>query len=126
MTYGSDFSQLTDFDQDWTFLEGDSEALALAQAIGRRLQTPRGALFYDPNYGYDLRSLIGSSVPPTVATIAIQNECQKDERVKSCVADILAIGEVWTIQIKCTTEAGAVYTYTVSVTSVSVEFLKGQ
>lgn len=67
----------------------------LAEALARRLITPRGALFYDPNYGYDLTSLINadlaSSDIPRIAA-SIEEEFRKDERVISAVATVQYVG----------------------------------
>lgn len=42
---------------------------ALAHAILRRLTTPRGGLFYDPEYGYDVLNAIGATLNGTVGQI---------------------------------------------------------
>lgn len=40
--------------------------VALAHAILRRLCTPRGGLFYDDEYGYDVLNAIGASAGPGI------------------------------------------------------------
>jgi hypothetical protein len=61
----------------------------LAQAILRRWQTPRGGLFYDPNYGTDARDWVNAIVNPgDQARLAgmLEDEAEKDERVQQCTA----------------------------------------
>jgi phage baseplate assembly protein W len=129
-TFGSDFSAVEDFDANWTFLEGDAgEALALTQALARRLSTPRGGLFYDPAYGLDIRGFIADSVSPADAAAQIENECRKDERVDDAKCTITASGEgastVWTVDIRCAATTGKVYNMTLEVSRLSVTLLKG-
>ena len=51
--YGSDISGAADLDPDMAEVDGFS-TLALAQALVRRLDTPRGTLLDDGNYGMGL------------------------------------------------------------------------
>lgn len=128
MGFGSDFSGVDDLDPTLAFLTGDAdERVALAQAIARRLSTPRGGLFYDPAYGYDLRQLISSTSDPTTEEQKIEDECTKDERVKSATVSITVIGhgpqKTWQIEIECTTNDGTKFVFTLSVSSVTVQLL---
>lgn len=63
----------------------------LGLAIARRLCTPRGGLFYDPDYGFDLRALLSKEMPKgAILAIGpqIESEATKDERVLSARADL--------------------------------------
>lgn len=63
----------------------------LGNALARRLSTPRGALFYDPGYGLDLRSYLNAGLTDAKLSelvSAIGSECEKDERVQQ--ADVTA------------------------------------
>lgn len=127
-TFGSDFAGVDDLDANWSFLENSPttpnvESLALAQAIARRLTTPRGGLFYDPNYGTDLRDFIGSSITVPTAISLIETECLKDERVETAKATITVLGETWTIKIECKANSGATFELTLSVDKVTVALL---
>lgn len=67
----------------------------VANAIGRRLITPRGGLFYDNDYGFDVRSYC--NVALTRGKLAeliagIEAECQKDERVQAARARVVFTG----------------------------------
>ena len=100
----------------------------LGQALVGRLSTPRGGLFYDPNYGTDLRSYLNDSV--SAATLArvradVQAECAKDERVLSCTAatQFDAASLTLLVQISVQTAEGP-FTMVLAVTSVTVELLR--
>ncbi len=124
--FGSDFAGWEDLDQRLTVLEGESDELtAVAQSLARRLSTPRGGLFYDPNYGYDLRSLVGDTMEPSNAAMAIEAECRKDERVKKVKAEITVVGDSWTIAITGTAKNGEAFALTLGVSQVTITLLKG-
>lgn len=95
----------------------------LAQACLHRLITPRGALFYDPDYGYDLRAFIGSSRTPTAGEI--ENELLKDERLADVEARVFASDDGATISIYITVTAHELGTFqfTLEVSAVTAELL---
>jgi len=83
---GTDISAIPDL--NWTPKTGLAN---LGEALTRRLGTPRGQLFYDPDYGYDLRDWINCGFSPTqIAQIAaaVVAECLKDERVVACACSV--------------------------------------
>ena len=59
-----------------------SGRLGLAQAIARRLETPRGRMPWWPEYGTDLRDLVNSGLTDSAIASAAEAECLKDERVE--------------------------------------------
>ena len=64
---------------------------ALAEALARRLQTPRGSLFYAPDYGLDLREMLNMRVTQGdlfAWKAAVEQEIRRDERVLSVNADL--------------------------------------
>lgn len=84
--YGADVSCLDDLDPYFSLVSGKP---ALAQALSRRLTTPRGSLVYDPEYGIDLRSYLNASPSMhdlSVAKSAIEAEVTADERVSAATA----------------------------------------
>lgn len=87
--YGIDVSCVDDLDPTFALVSGP---VALAQALARRLATPRGGLFYDGTYGYDLRAILNASVEDFGGTFAIASaveaECMKDERVARAGATV--------------------------------------
>lgn len=92
--YGIDLSCISDLDPAMVEVSG---RIALAQACVRRLQTPRGGLLEDPNYGYDIIGEIdGDMTSGDLARVGAQvdAELQKDERVltSTTAATLIAPG----------------------------------
>lgn len=122
--FGTDISAVDDLDRDFTLVSGET---TLAQALARRLQTPRGGLFYDPDYGYDVRELLLESLTAariSQAQAAISAECVKDERVVTATAAITfnAAEESLTIEVEIETADGT-FDLVLSVDNVTVELL---
>jgi len=63
----------------------------LAEAITRRLTTPRGGLFYDPDYGMDLRRYLNEAATEEVqfeiARLA-EEQAEEDPRVARATAQV--------------------------------------
>lgn len=124
MGFGSDFSGVDDLDPLLTFLEGDAdEVTSLIQAVARRYITPRGGLFYDPSYGLDLRLFVASTYSPAQIEALAAAEARKEERVADCSATATLIGEALTLQIRCTSNTGATFDFTLNVSKVTVTLL---
>jgi phage baseplate assembly protein W len=88
--FGSDISTYVNGDLDPTFTVITGPRV-VAEAVARRLETPRGRLPEDPNYGYDLRILLNGSF--TAADLArhesaIAAEAEKDPRVERADATL--------------------------------------
>lgn len=110
--FGTDLSWTTDVDPLHRMATG---TLLVSQAIFRRLNTPRGALLDDPEYGYDLVGQL--SVGQTQKQIGrvqseVRAECLKDERVDSVDVVFTQVNNgngpssVWNVAISGTTAAG--------------------
>jgi hypothetical protein len=134
-TFGSDFAGISDLDAGWSFLENspvtpNAETTAFIQAIARRFTTPLGGLFYDANYGCDIRNFLSSGISGSAAQAAIQAEARKDERVQNATAEIDASGppnaQVWTILISILANSGATFQFTLSVDAVTVDLLDSE
>jgi hypothetical protein len=81
--YGYDLSCVTDLDPMAIEVSGYT---VLAQALVRRISTPRGGLIDDPNYGFDVPGLLKDDMTPAqIAQIGPQIDAEflKDERVLS-------------------------------------------
>ena len=81
--FGYDLSCVSDLDPSGKTVSGRR---LLAEAIVRRLTTPRGRLIDDANYGFDLTGYLNADVVPrdTAEVKALaEAECLKDERVVS-------------------------------------------
>ncbi len=120
--FGQDFSCLPDLRP--TVL--NSGLQNLAEAILRRLQTPRGGLFYDLDYGTDLREWVNGSF--AAADILryqglVQDECEKDDRVLSAEAQITPDGSGgFQVAIGLSTGIGP-FNFVVGVSQASVSLL---
>src|SRR5690606_12514352 len=94
--FGSDISGITRLDWSLDIAEG---RLALAQAIPRRLTTPRGGLFYDPTYGYNVTELIGSTVPASVVEQRVLEQVLAEEAVEDARCEVALNGITLRIEI---------------------------
>jgi phage baseplate assembly protein W len=100
MDLGSDFAGILDIDAALTVVSGWRN---LGHALARRLTTANGSLFYAPDYGYDLRSLLNAAVRDTtrIAQRIIQ-EMLKDKRVESATANVVFDGNTLTAHVGIT------------------------
>lgn len=98
-------------------------------ALARRLQTPRGWLFDDQGYGYDVRDELGSEVTKTdVPRIgaAVRGEVLKDDRVLTASVRTTISGPTSAQRLQITVTGDAAegpYDLTLDVTKVSVTLL---
>jgi hypothetical protein len=86
---GVDVACIEDVDSVLSLAEGPTN---LAMALCRRLITPRGGLWYAPDYGLDLRSYLNAGVSDSqMETLPdeIRLEMEKDERVQSATVRLL-------------------------------------
>ena len=128
--YGTDLDCLDDIAENGGEVDG---VMCLAQACVRRLITPRGGLIDDPNYGFDVRSIIDqASTKRGQAIIAtgVDGEIEKDERVLSS-STAIAVTQIGAGQYSATlttviTPAGGdpPFRLVVSVDAVSVTLLE--
>lgn len=81
---GTDVSTFPDLDTTFSLMSGRR---ALAEAIARRLITPKGALWKHPSYGCDVRRHL-NAVMTSQRLQVIKQECEQqaeeDERVLAC------------------------------------------
>lgn len=108
-----------------------SGRLLVAQALYRRLITPRGSLLYDLSYGLDLSEFVGE-VGPELAAAAlpgmIRNELMKDDRVSDVGVSITVSNEgaETTLTIEVTAvlaDSGEEFSLTLGVSSVNTQLL---
>jgi len=123
--FGTDFSCTDDFTPDLALSSG---RLCVAQAIARRLITPRGGLIGDPNYGYDLTQFINDdlSTPDLARIVAgIVAECNKDERVDAASASLVVThAGVLVVTITLEDSVGP-FALVLSVTASNISILAG-
>jgi phage baseplate assembly protein W len=121
---GTDISCFPDLDPMFVLVSGK---LNLAQAIARRLQTPRGGLFYDLDYGFDLRAYCNETITDFslyALRASIEAECEKDERVLKASSIITApLDGKLSVSIELTTAEGP-FKLILAASAVTVELLK--
>lgn len=119
--YGHDLSCVSDLDPGMAEVDGTT---TLAQALARRVSTPRGTLIDDPNYGYDITQELNNDVgPQDLARIGtnVDTEFLKDERVLSSktTVQLLANGSL----LVTTQVQGATGTFALVLQATSVSVL---
>jgi len=129
--YGHDWSCTNDVDIAGVEVDGIT---CLAQALYRRLITPRGGLIDDPNYGFDIQQFLnddffqnGTVTQGSLAMIASQvdSEMRKDERVlRSQTTMALGAGGVITLAIAITPLAGPNFKLVIAASAVTVQLLQ--
>jgi len=82
---GSDFAGVLSVDYALSTATGRR---ALANQILRRLTTPRGGLIGAPKYGYDLLSVIGSTVPPSAVEQRVLEQVLEEEEVEDASCSV--------------------------------------
>jgi phage baseplate assembly protein W len=114
--FGSDFSAVDDLDPRLVTVDGVE---TVQQAIARRLSTPSGGLWYDENYGLDVKTfLLDTGLPIALAEARITAECLKEERVSSCITTVTVDPETeeWTVNIVPVGDDGETFSLTLLVT----------
>lgn len=124
--FGTDFSAIPDL----SFQVKDSYA-NLAEALGRRLTTPQGQLFYDKNYGFDIRTYLNETWNDAIAyefTSLVESEIRKDGRIIDCSVSVDATNILATrklsVYVQATTTNGP-FNLVVNVSDLTAEVLYG-
>jgi hypothetical protein len=128
--YGLDVSTYPD-GLDVSFAWQASSVGMLGQALARRLETPAGGLPYDPEYGFDVRALLGDgfnarNIPAISALVAA--ELAKDERVADVEVEstsIQAFGQSYRLALRVIVLPieGESFSLTLSIDNVSADLL---
>lgn len=100
----------------------------LQDALIRRLSTARGSLFYDPDYGLDLRLFVNQEINADVLDqirASLEQQLELDERVKNIDATVKydASNFKLNIRIQVTPNIGQTFILVVSVDKLTVELL---
>ena len=124
---GRDFQVLGGVNPAFPLISGYTN---LGQAMAMRLQTPRGGLWYDQDYGTDLRGWLNAAITgPVQAQLvgAIQSECLKDDRVQACTASVVVdrASSTMTVTINTVTAQGP-FSFILAVTSATVAIIESQ
>lgn len=122
INYGHDLFCVTDLDPGMIEVDG---RVCLAQAIARRLMTPRGTLIDDANYGYDLTAFLNDDVDASTINRMqgqIVAECMKDERVVGATATVVYTAQQLIVTISLTDGVGP-FPLVLAVSAVTVQIL---
>ena len=121
--YGLDLTCITDL----TSTMGESSGRTLlAESCARRLQTDRGQLLDDPDYGYNIVGELDADVSTVdLARIASQvdEELVKDERLLASTTVATFVSGALTLTISLTDKNGK-FALVLLVNDVTVEILK--
>lgn len=102
------------------------------EAFYRRLITPRGTLFYDLTYGFDVSGFVGAvGIDRALSVVAgmVENELGKDDRAfgVKCTASIGTQddgSQILMLDVDATlSDSGEDFSLTVGVTDLTVELL---
>ncbi len=122
---GTDVNCVDDIDPSFALVSGST---AVAQAIARRFDTPRGGLHYDGEYGYDITEWLNRGVSDADLfriAVAVEAEAGKDERVLQSEATVTydASTEKLSISLRGACSSGP-FQLVLSVDAVSVTVLR--
>lgn len=128
--YGTDLSCVTDLTADFAEVDPQSRT-AVAQAVIRRLITPRGGLIDDPDYGYDVRGLCNRATTPTELR-ALGDQCRAEARKDDRVQDATVTATYddgtrelrLTVMLTCEDPALGTFTFTFAVTASGAELME--
>lgn len=114
---GSDIAGALDLDPGLRVVSGRR---ALADAIVRRLTNQRGVFPDWPDYGFDLQSVVGTTLNLSQVRQLILEQCLLEEEVESATATLEQRGETLVATISVSDGAGP-FDLTISVSDVSTE-----
>jgi hypothetical protein len=118
--YGTDFACVEDLDAKLSLASGPR---MVAEAVVRRLSTPRGGLWYDPAYGTDLRGYLNGASSRFRVASDVEREALKDERVAAAAASVTRSASTLSVAIELTLETGVTFDLTLSVSELTVELV---
>lgn len=118
---GEDISGVRSIDRALTVASGRR---ALAEAILRRLTTPRGGLVGSPAYGYDALDTIGASVPAGVVEQRVLEQVLAEEEVEDARCSVAFDARLGSMTILVeVTEAGGPFELTLTSDQFTVSAL---
>lgn len=122
--FGSDSLVFPGVDGNFTLVK---DGRVIAEALARRLSTPRGSLPFHPDYGLDLRSYLNEAVTADLLyrmKAAVELECEQDERIDGAKATITYAQSTMSMKVRVdVTTTTAALRFVLSVSQVSVDLL---
>lgn len=124
---GSDISTFPDLDTTFSLISGRR---VLAEAVARRLITPKGALWKHPSYGCDLRRYL-NAVMTTQRLSQVKQEAEaqaeEDERVLACESTVKFDDASKTLLIRIgLTDSLGPFTFTAGISQLGLTMLAAQ
>jgi phage baseplate assembly protein W len=124
--FGEDVSTFPSLDTTFSTIGGFR---VLAEALARRLMTPKGLLTFHPDYGFDLRQFINETIDDSVLARIKQgtiHEILQDERVADADATVTFTQATQTLTVTCqvVTAKGA-FQFVLALSSVGVDLYLG-
>ena len=119
---GTDLNWDGDLDPAGRYVSGRK---CLAQAFRRRFETGRGTLFYDGEYGLDLREYLNRDLGTgelAALARAIEDQALQDDRVLSATATVTFVDERLRVELALVDAAGP-FDLTLAVSDLTVEVL---
>jgi phage baseplate assembly protein W len=124
----------TDFGTDVLCFPGLDETFSLAsggrvvaEALARRLSTPRGSLPFHPDYGLDVRAWLNDAISQDLLyrlKASAERECEQDERVEAVEVAVTYVQATQALRLRVTaTTAQGPFRFTLSVSQVSIDLL---
>ena len=122
---GSDFEAPGQLLPDMRLLTSNNDkALGFLYAQARRLQMPRGSLWFDRNAGLDMREFVNDVQTPANAMLAINGEMFKDERCARCDTQITVNADgSWSVTTNPQAQDGTVFSLVFLVTAANSALL---
>lgn len=117
--YGTTFACATDLTPQMSTVSG---LRAVAEAVARRLQTDRGALWYDLDYGTNITRFVNAAVPLSSIETMVENEAIKDERVDDCTCEATQTGTSLSLRMQLEADEGP-FEFVLSVSELTVTIL---
>jgi hypothetical protein len=118
--FGTDLGGIEDISPSMREVSGRR---ALIEDIAKRFITPRGGLWYDREYGYDLRQHLnaGGIQEGEIAQEATL-EAEKDERVERAFVRVQIIGDAMNVFVRLVDPGGPV-DFSLAINDVTVTLL---
>ena len=121
---GLDVSTFPDLDATFALISG---AKVVAEAVARRITTPRGSLRGQPDYGIDVRDYLNEGLTPArvfALKAAIQAEAEADPRVASVDVDVTHDPKAGSLRVSVAGVSSlGPFELVLAITAVSVEVL---
>lgn len=122
--FGIDVSTFPGLDPNFTLITGQR---AVGEAVARRLIQPRGSLFYDLDYGFDLRAYLNAGLTPAELFgigVEVEREAMKEPRVLRAysLVQLNAVTRLLIVKLDLTTAEGP-FALTLEITAVGIHTL---